>query len=111
MFFLFSSPLPADPWTRTDTYHQGAFLTVLAVDWLQTKEINGTDGVCELNPVLGKHPRQNTIDLYFAGCALGHTAIAYHLPQPYRKWWQYVWIGAEVGTIGHNYHAGIRIRF
>ena len=100
-----------DPWTKKDTAYQGAFLAVTAIDWLQTKEVVRNPNYYEINPVLGCNPKQNNVDLYFAGCAIANTAIAYYLPKEYRRIWQCLWIGFEAGYVNYNYSGGIRIKF
>ncbi len=112
IFFLSVAPAYCgDEWTTEDTAYQSAFLAITAIDWLQTKEIARDPAHKESNPILGSNPGQNEIDMYFAGCAIAHTAIAYYLPRKYRRIWQYVWIGVEAGYVGYNYNAGIRINF
>ena len=101
----------ADKWTSRDTAYQGTAITLLAVDWLQTKEIARNPEYHETNPILGRNPKQSEVDLYFAGCAIGHTLVAYYLPQKYRRWWQYVWIGVQSGYVCQNIIMGVRIAF
>lgn len=96
-------------WTKEDTYRQAGFVAVTGVDWLQTREIAKSPGKYrETNPILGEHPSLEKVDAYFAVCVAAHTSIAVALPPEYRKWWQYVWIGLESYTVGHNFATGLR---
>jgi len=112
VFFLSVAPAYCgDEWTMEDTEFQVAVLAIKTIDWLQTKEIARNPDYYEINPILGKHPSQNEVDLYFACSAIGHTVVAYYLPKKYRRIWQYVFIGISTGLVCHNYNAGIRINF
>ncbi|MDD5048442.1 MAG: hypothetical protein PHH09_05880 [Methanoregulaceae archaeon] len=111
LMVCFSLPVYADKWTKEDMAWQGAALLAIGVDWLQTKEIARNDEYTETNPILGDYPSQNDVDLYFLGCGIVHTAISYYLPKKYRRYWQCVWVGIEVGHISHNINAGVRINF
>ena len=101
----------ADEWTKKDTAYQAAFLTLMAADWLQTKEIARNPNYHERNFVLGRNPSQNEVDIYFLSTSILHTGIAYCLSKKYRRYWQYIFIGVEAGCVGHNYSTGIRINF
>lgn len=133
--FIFSSPCYAyrfaDKWSWSDTAYQGVFLVLLAADWAQTRTLADHnwffDGkhYYETNPLLGKFPTTQEVNLYFAGCAVGHTLIALALPPnikfhwfdgeelniPARRLWQCLWIGIEAGYVGWNYSLGVRIEF
>lgn len=100
-----------DKWVKKDTIYQATFLTLMTVDYLQTKEIARNPNYHERNIILGKNPSQNEIDFYFLSTAILHTGIAYCLPKKYRRYWQYVFIGTQIWCVGHNYNTGIRIRF
>lgn len=98
-------------WTKKDTAYQTAFLLIHAVDYLQTKEIARSSHYHERNIILGSHPEQNKIDIYFLSTAVLHTGIAYFLPAKYRRWWQSAFIGLQAGVVGHNINAGVSIKF
>lgn len=111
LFTLFCFSCAGHQWTRDDTIRHAVFTGVLAVDWLQTREIAKNDDFYETNPILGKEPDTNEVDLYFASSWLLTTGVAYMLPDRYRKAFQYIIIGVEAGYVGHNYNLGIRINF
>lgn len=99
----------ASSWTRGDTARQAAVIGLLAVDHHQTQTIaKEPEKWKEYNPILGRHPSEGKVDAYFLSLAVGHTAIAAVLPEKYRKWWQYIYIGAEGFCIIHNFGEGIR---
>jgi len=106
-----AAPVCSDEWTQKDTQYQAVFITLTAVDWLQTKEIARNPRFSETNPLLGGNPSQQKVDIYFTSCILAHTAISYCLPRKYRRIWQVCWIGIEAGASWHNVAAGVRIKF
>jgi hypothetical protein len=102
----------ANEWDSTDTGLQLVYTGLHIMDWGQTLRIaKSPDRWRETNPILGRHPKQSTVNLYFAGTLAAHTAIAYLLPKDWRRAWQIVWIGVEAGYVYNNYRAGIRVRF
>ncbi len=129
IFAFLPSPASAlDPWTKTDTAFQAATVALTLADWGQTRWMQRQytkrepgriywegwrpEGIYdEINPILGEHPSQSRIDVYFAGLILGHTAIARLLPNPYRRIWQGVFIVTEAGFVAHNITIGARIKF
>ena len=105
----------ADAWTKKDLSFQIAYSTVHIIDWMQTKTFV-KDGREELNPILGKHPSQNKIDLMIGAGLIAHWTVAHLLPTNYRgrnirRIWQYVWIGIETTAVVHNYSTGVRLKF
>lgn len=97
-------PVYADKWTNTDTALQLTYTAVHIADWAQTRQIAlHPDIWYEKNLILGTNPHSDKVDAYFALTLLGHTAIAYMLPDPYRNLWQGAWIGIESGVIYGNY--------
>ena len=100
-----------DEWTTRDTILQVTCSALKTIDWLQTREIAVNPKYYELNPILGKHPSRRKVDIYFASTLVGHAAISYLLPHPYRTWWQCCWIGISATTVTRNYRLGIRFNF
>jgi len=116
----------AEKWTMKDTAYQVAFLTVLMVDWAQTRTMAknnwkiGNEQFRETCPFLSEHPTESAIDGYFLVCAVGHTIISMALKPEVkifdykinpRRVWQMVWIGIETGYAIKNYSVGVRIEF
>jgi hypothetical protein len=102
-----------------------AVISLQVADWGQTRAIaNGytseyTDGngikktraYYETNILLGKHPSTGRVDTYFAASIVGHTAVAYLLPQPYRRIWQSLFVIVEAHFVIRNDSIGLKIDF
>lgn len=116
----------AEKWSKKDTAYQGVFLALLAVDYAQTHTMAKNDWwlngelLHESCPILPSRPSVKEVDLYFAGCAVGHTIVSLALPSEAkvlgykinpRRIWQGIWIGIESGYVGWNYSLGVRIEF
>ena len=112
LFSLSITPAIGSEWSKQDTYRELAWTAILALDYKQTLTIvNDPSKYEEYNPLLGKHPSQRKVEIYFASCAIIHPIISYYLPPQYRKWWQYITIGVEAGAIGNSLRAGIGFAF
>ena len=99
-----------DPWTKTDKILEGTYLTLHAMDWLQTRNADW-DRFHEHNPILGRAPSTGTTDLYFLGTGILHPVVTHFLPQKWRKYWQSITIGMEVVAVGNNFHIGMGFGF
>ena len=97
----------ADPWTNSDTAWQAGYLSLLAVDCAQTRDMRPQFE--ERNTILGKHPSRGEIDNLCLATALGHTAISYFLPQPYRRYFQIGTIVIEAVVVEHGYKVGLKL--
>jgi hypothetical protein len=108
-FLLLSSSLAyADEWTMADTVREATYLALHVADWSQSHYIaDHPSEYHETNPILGRHPSSDNVNIYFAATALIHPLISYVLPSPYRQWWQYITIGVEAVTVGNNARLGI----
>jgi hypothetical protein len=98
-------------WTAADTHWQTAYLALHIVDWGQSRYIASHPELEEYNAILGRSPSVAAVDRYFAAAAIAHTAISYALPAEYRRWWQCLTIGLEMGITANNYRAGIQLKF
>ena len=113
----------AERWTKTDTERQMLFTVITAIDWGQTRDIAKVcrnnaglhtdpnhDGrwVKEINPFLGECPSLQKVDTFIPASMLLHYVVARQLPQPYRKYWQYAWIGIETTAVINNHSIGMR---
>ena len=69
---------------RADAADPGATLLqclmMLAIDYGQTQDIKNRPGFVEENTLLGSHPTAPAVRGYFAGLALGYTAINHYFP-------------------------------
>ncbi len=114
MLLLFPLPVMAYTWDTQDTVLQVLVVTSLAIDRHQTRQINskGFEECGWARSWIGSHPSNKEIDTYFAGAAIGHTAISIILPKhwivgsydiPVRTIWQSFWFGVEFKTVRDNY--------
>lgn len=100
----------AGDWSKADTNLEAVFLTLGALDWLQTREvIKHPDRYSERNIFLGKHPSNADVNVWFAFGLAAHVGIAAALPPAWRAPFQYVTIGLEGGLVLRNYRIGVRI--
>lgn len=81
---------------------------LLALDWLQTRTIaKNPDKWHEINPILGKHPTVNEVNVYFAICGLLTAGGIYVLPEM----WVYAGLAVlsivEGWAVVHNKKLGI----
>jgi hypothetical protein len=105
---------PASAWSEADTRREVGYLTLHAIDWGQTLDIAeqcGHTNYYEHNPVLGKCPSRGDVNTYFALTAIGHYAVSRALPPKWRKRWQYVTIGVQVGAVANNIKIGLEVKF
>lgn len=101
-----------DDWSKRDILLQATYTTLHVIDWGQTRYIaSNPDKYYEKNPLLGRHPDKDTVDIYFVGTLIAHTAITHILPSKYRPWWQVITIGVEATMVGLNYNLGIKTDF
>lgn len=108
---LISTPCFADPWSTGDTYREGTYLGLLAIDWAQTRNCLRLPMCYEQNPLLGKHPEQSHLDTAVILTGIGHYLIAKTIPENYRVSFQYISIGIEGLNDASNFHIGVKIKF
>jgi hypothetical protein len=111
---LLLAALPAralDPWTWQDTAWEAGFAAVVAIDIGQTRYALDR-GRYEMNPILGRHPSQvRLVGLAASSIAL-HAGVSALLPESWRRPWQAVTVGLELGAVGMNgAHVGFRVAF
>jgi hypothetical protein len=111
---IISTSCFADEWTRQDTYREGSYFFLDAIDWLQTRNIAKHPNKfreCTSTFALGEHPSVLQVNRYFAGMALAHVRLSYALRKEWRHGFQYVSIGFEFREDFHNHQLGISARF
>lgn len=102
----------ADPWSADDKQRLAIYMTLLTIDYGQTRYIAAhPDEFYETNPLLGRHPTKDEVDRYFVASALVHTAVAHFLPADNRQLFQRFFIGYQAAFVGHNYSIGIKVDF
>lgn len=106
IFVVCSSTLSHAEWTEEKMARELVFAVALINDWQQTLIIADKPGKREKNRILGPKPHRDNVNIYFAGCLIGHAAVAYMLPDNYAKIWQDVWIGIETNSSNNNVKKG-----
>lgn len=102
----------ADPWSARDVALQATYTALHVMDWGQTRYIaTHPERHFERNPLLGRHPHKDKVDLYFAGTLVAHTVVTHLLPKEWRPWWQGVTIALEGSCVGWNIAGGVKVRF
>lgn len=125
----------AEEWKTADYALLGSAVTLLVVDWGQTRDLSGGQdcvryvdqvnaqsigaraetykcrSMKETNPILGDYPSRSEVNQYFALAILGTAAIAYVLPNDYRKWFLGAVIVLETGVVLRNHRVGLRVDF
>lgn len=94
-------------WTVHDTLQQATTSITLSADAAQT--IWGQHhGAIEHNFILGSHPSDIGVIVYFLACMAGHVAVSAVLPSgALREAWQEAWTVAEAIQVGENLAGGI----
>lgn len=99
-------------WDKTDSLLLGTAVTLLAVDWNQTRTIaRNPDRFNEKNAILGNHPGVGKVNGYFAAAIIGTVGVAMALPSEYRKFWLGGITVLEVSVTQHNRSLGIKTSF
>jgi len=101
-FVLLTGCANTQKMSKQDWLFEGAYQTVHWIDWYQTRNLDYDKGEYELNPILGKHPSNNTVDAYFITTGLAHMLITNCLPEKYRSPFQYLTLGFETGVVIFN---------
>jgi len=101
----------ADQWTKTDTALESMYAGLTIVDWGQTRNMIKEGGYHEINPLLGRHPSLDEVDILIPAAIVAHGLISMALPPKYRIYWQAVFIGIEGFTVLSNYNIGLRLDF
>jgi hypothetical protein len=93
-------------------------------DWMQTRQIAEssrprmdaygrmvTRHYHETNPILGKHPSKDKVDLYFTIGGVAKVGGLYLLPRPYDFLWGGAWILINLRNVVHNKSIGLTLKF
>lgn len=99
-------------WSKLDVGMEVATVGALALDMSQTLDIKRHPDWREANVLLGGRPSDARVVGYFAGCMLGHAAVAHLIPHgPWRTAWQAAFFAFEAGVVGRNFAGGVRLSF
>ena len=88
-----------------DRWMLGVYAVLHLMDYRQTSNIDN-EGGRELNPILGSHPTQGDINIYFLLTGLAVVGAACLFDEPYRGWFLSAEIGIKSATVYWNYRMG-----
>ena len=84
-------------------------LLLLLVDYRQTLDIKNHSSMYEINPILGKHPSDLKITIYFIICSILFTAVSLYAYPVYDTAliiWLGIWSAMEVWAVQNNIRVG-----
>lgn len=125
LFLALSGPAQAAEWftplSSTEMQKQAISTALQAIDWRQTQTFR-KQGMYERNPILGRYPSREKVDLLIGLAVILNNVGTWALPTDAvlplidvrwnpRKVWQAFWITGEAVAVAHNYKMGIRIEF
>ena len=100
------------PWTNEQKAVAAGAGVLLVADWLQTRQIaKHPDQFHEYNPILGEHPSQGKVNLYFLAVTGGLLLIADFLPTEWRTPALYAVAAVQTVAVANNLSHGISIRW
>ena len=106
-----TSTMAADPWSQKDKALTATMSTLLVVDWGQTINIARDPSYHEINPILGRHPSEQSVNTYMGAALVGALTISHFLPSKYRALFTGSVIALELPYVYNNYQIGLRIQF
>ena len=109
----------ADDWTTEEKLGESVYLTLHAIDWMQTRYIAKHPVCCvsdgqyqyyhEINPALGTHPSLDRVNAWFGMMAIAQPLIANALPRRWRDPWIAAGVVMELSLTEHNASIGIKM--
>ena len=98
--------------SKSELKKQWAYTALVVADWSQTKKIDSTPGIAEVNPFFGSpHPSQSKINTLIPLGLLAGWVGLYVLPKEWRVSYQASLITAESYAILNNYQHGLQVGF
>jgi hypothetical protein len=95
-------------WTTKDSVFEFADQGIIAADWHQTQQIVEEPGYYEYNPVLGRHPSMEKVNIVMASWAIVHMGISCVLKSTWRTTWQISTVVWELPLdVIHNHNNGL----
>jgi len=109
---LISTTTQAEPWTAEERAWGVAAGTFLLADWATTRygSRHWDEGYYESNPVLGRHPHQDRVDLHFLIAIPAIYLFADYVPA-YRREFLMAITAIELGYVANNLRIGWHIKF
>lgn len=81
---------------------------ILAVDYLQTRDIITNGNYYEVNPVIGKYPSMTRLNVISIGYLFLHR---YMQDTQYQRGWNITMAISHTAAVAHNYKIGVKIKF
>jgi hypothetical protein len=116
ILFLFvlltSATVHAEPWTTEERAWGAVAGTLLLADWATTRygSRHWNEGYHETNPLMGRHPHQDRVDLHFLIAIPAIYLFADYIPA-YRREFLMVVTAVELGYVANNLRIGWQIKF
>ena len=104
LVFLPMLPVRASEEGREHT----ALAVLVAVDWLQTRQITESTEFFERNPIMGNRPSPGEVDTYFAAMVGLYLLVQEILPERTQDMLRRAFIGAEIYATVNNFAIGVR---
>lgn len=104
--------MAADKWSKQDVALESVYLALHLIDWGQTRDIAlQPERFYEMNPILGKHPSINDVNIWFLMTGFLHPIITHILPENWRPVWQGVSIFTSGGLVLNNFSIGLKMNY
>ena len=102
----------ADEWTTEQKTIAYTYAVAHVVDWGQTRTIaKNPQRWRELNPVLGRHPSVDRVNVYFLLAPVIGYVIADSLSSEHRTWALRAITAIQIVVVSNNIRAGIHVSF
>ena len=102
-------------WSDSDKGMFVASTVAITADWMTTryysKHQSDFPQYYETNPILGKHPTAQSVDLYFAALVVSNYYIADWLPPEFRGFYLGLRTGAHASAAMGNVRIGWKMQF
>lgn len=102
-------------WSTETRALEVGYQTMHAVDAIQTTRIRQHPELKESNPLLGEHPTNGKIWVWYMTTAYGHALITNALDEHAPRWvtrtWQIATLLGVSYTVHHNYQMGLTLSF
>lgn len=101
----------AEDWTTEQKVLSATLAAAVAADYGQTRSIAHRPGCWEYNPILGRHPSETRINVYFVAVPLLAYALLDNVSSEHRTIALRVLTSVEVAVVGRNAYLGYGMRF
>jgi len=80
VFLLLPACASPRPWTKQEKLAAGFFIAGHLADYYTTNRMLDNPANWEENPILGKHPSDSTVTMYFSLTAIGALVVGHYWP-------------------------------